>query len=165
MELTFNADKLVLDLKVADSSYSSQYKHFYTFEFDSFGQVDVEMPQVQQASVTDILDEIIATDTYNLLSGNYPSVVENGQGAVYLPGEYNTTRLKRTAKNITRIRANTIRERNTNSPKICIKVCCPEAVTFTGNCSIVKIIRQTGTATRIRARILTERRSWTAIKS
>lgn len=94
VSFTFDANKLVLDLKVADSSYSSQYKHFYTFEFDSFGQVDVEMPQVQQASVKDILDEIIATDTYNLLSGNYPSVVENGQGAVYLPGEYNTTRLK-----------------------------------------------------------------------
>lgn len=94
VELTFDADKLVLNLKVADSSYSSQYKHFYTFEFDSFGQVDVEMPQVEQASVKDILDEIIATDTYNLISGNYPSVVENGQGAVSLPGEYNTTRLK-----------------------------------------------------------------------
>lgn len=77
-----------------DYYMSEVFGDFYTFEFDSFGQVDVEMPQVEKASVKDILDEIIATDTYNLISGNYPSVVENGQGAVYLPGEYNTTRLK-----------------------------------------------------------------------
>lgn len=77
-----------------DYYMSEVFGDFYTFEFDSFGQVDVEMPQVEKASVKDILDEIIATDTYNLISGNYPSVVENGQGAVSLPGEYNATRLK-----------------------------------------------------------------------